>query len=120
MALHLQVFYGPDLGTPAGGWYPAERVSRAQALRGFTHDAAYAARLEDDLGTLDEGKLADLVVVDRDPLTVSPDEAILETRVLATFLGGTRVYDATARPTAPERAPPPVEPHSAIPDDRRR
>jgi predicted amidohydrolase YtcJ len=116
-AVTREVFYGPDLGTPEGGWYPAERVSRAQALRGFTYDAAYAANLEAELGSLDEGKLADFVVVDRDPTTVTPDEAILETRVLATFLGGKRVFDAAAeRAAAPEG--PPVEPHSAIPDDR--
>ena len=81
------------------------------------YDAAYAANLEAELGSLDEGKLADFVVVDRDPTTVTPDEAILETRVLATFLGGKRVFDAAGeRAAAPEG--PPVEPHSAIPDDR--
>ncbi len=65
------------------------------ALRGFTQGPAYAAGMEHDLGTLAPGFLADLLVLDRDLTTISPDE-ILETRVLGTMIGGVwrhRIFD---------------------------
>lgn len=64
-------------GNPAGGWLPGERLSRAEALRGFTLDAAYSLFLDDQLGSLEVGKRADLVVFAGDPMTV--DERALAT-----------------------------------------
>ena len=80
-----------------GGWFPAQRVSRLQALRGFTLDAAFAARLEQDLGSLEVGKLADFAVLDRDILDefAVSEEKILNTTVLQTFLAGRKVYDSS-------------------------
>lgn len=52
-------------GEPAGGWYADERVTRYEALRGFTLDAAYAGFMEKMVGSLEEGKRADFVVLDR-------------------------------------------------------
>ena len=78
-------------GRPAGGWLPAERLSRVEALRAFTIDAARAGFMEDEVGSLEAGKQADLVVLDRDIMTI-PAAEIPEVRVLQTWLGGKRVY----------------------------
>ena len=72
---------GPD------GWYPEQRLSVDEAVRGFTLGAAYAGYAEQRLGSLEAGKLADLVVVDRDLWGVDP-MAIRDTRVLGTLVDG--------------------------------
>jgi predicted amidohydrolase YtcJ len=79
-------------GEPAGGWMPEERLSREEALQSFTANAAYAAHAERDLGSLEVGKLADLIVVDKDIMTVAPKE-ILSTQVVFTVIGGEVVYE---------------------------
>lgn len=79
-------------GEPAGGWHPAERMTRTEALRGFTLDAACAEFAEAVKGSLEPGKLADFIVIDRDIMTCPPQE-IPETRVLQTIIGGELVYD---------------------------
>lgn len=70
-----------------------EAVSREQALKAFTSNAAYAAFAEDQRGRIAPGLLADFVILNRDLMTV-PDDRILATRPLATFIGGERVYAA--------------------------
>ena len=57
-------------GQPPGGWFPDERLTRAEALAGFTRDAAYALFLDGEVGTLEVGKRADLTVFATDPMTV--------------------------------------------------
>ena len=79
-------------GHPAGGWMPGERMTREEALRALTIDAAYAAHAEQDLGSLEPGKLADLVLLSRDIMRVPPQE-ILETTVRMTIVGGRVVHD---------------------------
>jgi predicted amidohydrolase YtcJ len=79
-------------GQPPGGWLPGERMTRVEALQSFTINAAYAAHLEKELGSLEPGKLADLVVLSRDIMAVSPRE-ILDTHVLRTIIGGRVVYE---------------------------
>lgn len=78
-------------GVPVGGWYPDERVTRREALRGFTLDAAYAAFMEDHVGSLEAGKRADFVVLDRDYMTV-PAADIPRLRILETWLDGERLH----------------------------
>ncbi len=78
---------------PPGGWYPAERMTRDEALRAMTIWPAYAAFQEKVLGSLTPGKYADFVVLDQDIMRV-PAELILHTKVLSTWVGGTRVYEA--------------------------
>jgi predicted amidohydrolase YtcJ len=78
-------------GWPEGGWYPEERVTREAALRAFTLDAAYAAFMEDLVGSLEPGKRADFVVLDRDYMTI-PAEEIPRMAVRETWLDGERVY----------------------------
>ncbi len=76
---------------PEGGWHPEERLTRHEALRGFTLDAAYSAFQEDDLGSLEPGKLADFVILSQDIMAVRP-ETLLDTEVVATYLGGVPIY----------------------------
>jgi predicted amidohydrolase YtcJ len=84
-------------GQPPGGWQPQEAVSRLQAWRAFTTDAAYAGFAETRFGTLAPGMRADFVIVDRDPSEATP-EALRETRVLETWVGGEKVWSgANAR-----------------------
>ena len=79
--------------TPAGGWYPKNRISVEAALRHFTRDAAYASFDENEKGTLTSGKLADFVVLSEDILT-NPPERILKARVVLTVMGGRETYRA--------------------------
>ena len=71
--------------------YPEEALTRTQALKGMTLDAAYASFAENELGSLVPGKKADFVVLDRDIMRV-PLSAILETKVLATVVDGEVAY----------------------------
>jgi predicted amidohydrolase YtcJ len=80
-------------GTPAGGWYPENRITVETALRHFTRDSAYASFDEKEKGTLAPGKLADFVVLSDDILT-APPEQILKTRVLLTVMGGRETFRA--------------------------
>lgn len=78
---------------PPGGWYPAERMTREEALKSVTLWPAYAGFQEHALGSLTPGKYADFVVLDQDVMRV-PVELILRTKVLQTWVGGARVYEA--------------------------
>jgi len=78
-------------GEPEGGWRPEERVTRTEALRGFTLGAAFAEFTESTKGSIEPGKFADFVVIDRDVMTCDA-AAIPGTRVLATVIGGEAVY----------------------------
>ena len=72
---------------------PEERISIEQALALYTRNGAYAGFEEGRKGTLEPGKLADFIVVDRDVLTVPADE-LKDVKVLQTFVGGRSVYQA--------------------------
>ena len=74
-------------------FYPDQRMSRMEALRSYTIDAAYAAFEEDEKGSLTPGKLADVTVLSQDIMTV-PEERIPDTRVEMTIVGGEIVYTA--------------------------
>ena len=82
-------------GWPAGGWFPAERMTRDEALASMTLWPAYASFTEQQAGSITPGKFADFVVLDQDIMTVAP-ERILETSVLLTVLGGRTVYERSA------------------------
>jgi hypothetical protein len=79
-------------GNPPGGWTPSQRMTRAEALESWTLSGAYAAFEEKTKGSLEPGKLADFIVLDRDIMTV-PELQIPRTRVLKTFLGGKLVHE---------------------------
>jgi predicted amidohydrolase YtcJ len=80
-------------GNPPGGWMPSQRMTRAEALESWTLSGAYAAFEEKSKGSLEPGKLADFLVLDRDIMTVT-ELQIPGTRVLKTFLGGKLVHDS--------------------------
>ena len=77
-------------GNPAGGWLPQERLSRVEALRGFTLDAAYAGHQERLLGTLEPGKKADFILLDRDIFTI-PASELWQVRARETWVNGIRI-----------------------------
>lgn len=80
-------------GWPDGGWRPEQVMTRPEALKAFTLWAAYAAFEEKQKGTIEEGKLADLVVLSDDIMKIAP-ERILKTSVRYTIIGGDVVYSA--------------------------
>ncbi len=89
-------------GTPAGGFYPSNRISAEAALRHFTRDAAYASFDEKDKGTLSVDKLADFVVLSENILE-PPPERILKAKVLLTVMGGQDTFRAPGFGADPKR-----------------
>ena len=81
-----------EFDVPEGGWFPEQKLTMAEAVSLFTKGAAYASFEEDIKGSLEPGKLADLVVLSKDLFTIEPKE-ILTTEALATILGGRVVYE---------------------------
>lgn len=80
----------PD-GTPAGGWYPAHRLTVEAAVRHFTKDAAYASFDEANKGTLTPGKWADFVVLSEDIFSIPPAQ-LADVPVWLTVMGGRETY----------------------------
>ena len=78
-------------GAHPGGWVPEQRITVEEALTAYTRAAAYAAFREDDLGTLEPGKYADLVVLSGD-LRTTPPEQLDRVRVDLTMVGGRIVF----------------------------
>jgi predicted amidohydrolase YtcJ len=93
--------YNPFLGmwttvTRKARWYdgtlhPEEALTREQAIRFYTWNNAYLLFRDHEIGSLETGKRADLIVLDRDILTC-PEDNIKETQVMATYLNGKQVY----------------------------
>ncbi len=79
-------------GQPPGGWMPEQRLGMEQAFDAFTRGAAFASFAEDRIGTLEPGRMADFVILDRDIFTAESPTAIRETQVLETWLGGRQVW----------------------------
>jgi hypothetical protein len=79
-------------GVPPGGFEPKEKMTRLQALRSMTLDAAYGAFEEKIKGSLEAGKLADFTIYSQDLMTV-PDDQILSTKVMMTVVGGKVVFE---------------------------
>jgi predicted amidohydrolase YtcJ len=81
---------------PAGGWFPEQKMSREDALRSMTIWPAYSGFQEQSMGSITPGKYADFVILDQDIMRV-PSELVLQTKVLATYVGGRRVFEPTAQ-----------------------
>ncbi len=79
-------------GTPKEGWYPDQRITVTEAIHGFTMGPALASGQAAELGSLSPGKLADLVVLDRDIRSIDPQQ-IAETQVLMTIFDGGIVFE---------------------------
>ncbi len=80
-------------GEPEGGYEPSQKMTRLQAIRSYTLDAAYGAFEEDIKGSIEVGKLADFTVVDRDLMEI-PENEIIGTQVRMTMVGGKILYQA--------------------------
>ena len=84
-------------GLPENGWRLEDGLTREETLHSFTLAAAYAALQEDRLGSLEPGKWADFIVVDRD-FFVIPEAEIDDIQVLQTWVGGEMVYERCENP----------------------
>jgi predicted amidohydrolase YtcJ len=96
LGLYAAVTRQDRAGQPPGGWQPDQRLSAAEALRGFTADAAWAGHDESQVGRLQPELRADFVVLDRDPLAVPPAQ-LAELQVRSTWVDGRPVYEDAAR-----------------------
>jgi predicted amidohydrolase YtcJ len=83
-------------GKPDGGWMPEQRLTLAQAVEGYTLGAAYAGRREKTEGSIEPGKLADLIIVSQNIFDTDP-HTIAQTKVVKTIVGGRVVYQAGAK-----------------------
>ena len=79
-------------GEPKGGWNPKEKLTVGEVIKGYTLGSAYGAFRENDLGTIEEGKLADITVLDQNLFTIDP-EKIRDTKVRLTVMDGKVVYE---------------------------
>lgn len=78
-------------GSPVGGWYSEQAVTREEVLKSYTKWVAYGQFEEDIKGSLEAGKLADFIVIDRDVMTC-PEEQMMSVQALKTIIGGEVVY----------------------------
>jgi hypothetical protein len=81
-----------EFDVPEGGWFPGQKLTMAEAVTLFTKGAAFASFEESVKGSLEPGRLADLVLLGKDLFAIEPKE-ILTTEVLMTVLGGRVVYE---------------------------
>jgi len=83
-------------GKPEGGFHPEQSVSLAEAIAGYTIGAAFAGRREKTEGSLEPGKVADLIVVSQNLFDIAPHK-IADTKVITTMVGGRVVYQVDAK-----------------------
>lgn len=96
LTLYAAVTRQDPEGDPFGGWLPQEKLSIENAIRNYTYESAYAEFDENEKGTIQPGKYADLVVHSRDLLTIAPKE-ILTTVAVYTIFNGKIVHQAETR-----------------------
>ncbi len=77
--------------TPIGGWFPEQKLDLDETFEMFTRNAAFSVGMQEKLGTIEAGKLADFVVLDDDPWAMPPED-LAKTGVAATFRGGECIY----------------------------
>lgn len=92
--LHSAITRQSRDGQPEGGWYPEEKLTSEEAVRGYTTGAAYAGFVENETGTLEVGKWADMTILDMDVLNVGAKNPrdLFSGEVLMTISAGNVVY----------------------------
>ena len=80
-------------GKHPGGWFPEQKITVAEAVAAYTRGSAYAAGQEADRGTIEPGKLADIVVLERDIFDPAERDRIGETRVMMVVFNGRRLFE---------------------------
>ena len=75
---------------------PAQKLTLNEALAAFTRDAAYAGFAEDRLGSLEPGRMADFLFIDRDIFALEDQSQIRRTQVLETWMAGRKVWERSA------------------------
>ncbi len=95
LGIHAAVTRQMRDGTPPGGWYPEQRLTAAEAVWGFTMGAALASGRQAHLGSITPGKLADLMVLDRDILALAETDPteIARAQVAMTIFDGRIVHE---------------------------
>ncbi len=91
LSLYMAVTRQDTTGYPPGGWFAEERMTIEEAVEAYTLGSAYAEFMDHEKGSLESGKLADIIILNRDLLEI-PAKEILETEVVYTILGGKVVY----------------------------
>jgi predicted amidohydrolase YtcJ len=91
--IHVAVNRQTPEGHPPGGWVPEQRVTLEAALEAYTRAGAFASHERNLKGTFAPGRLADIIVLDRDPFRISPSD-LYKVRAVMTFLDGKVIYDA--------------------------
>ncbi len=89
--LYASVSRKDRMGEEGDGWFPEEKISMEEAIEYYTLGAAYSQFMEDRKGMIKEGYLADIVICDKDLLTI-PEEEIMSTKIITTILGGKVIY----------------------------
>jgi len=82
-------------GELGNGWFPEEKISMDKAIELYTLESAYASFEEDIKGSIEKGKLADIVVLSQDLFEISEDK-IMDTKVVYTIIGGKIIYSSIA------------------------
>ena len=80
--------YSPE---PGNGWFPEQKLTMEEAIKYYTYGSAFAQFMDDRKGMIRKGYLADIVIVDKNLLTI-PENEIMKTKVDYTILGGKVVY----------------------------
>jgi len=89
--LHAAVTRTDHENKPTGGWHPEQAMTLLEAFRAFTLDAAYAQHQEKEIGSLEAGKWADFILIDRDLFKIAPAD-IWKIKVEQTWVAGEKVY----------------------------
>jgi predicted amidohydrolase YtcJ len=92
VALAVAISRRDALGQPPGGWFPQQKLELNEAFEAFTRTAAYAGYAEDRIGSLERGKYADFVFIDRDIFGGATVDDIRRTKVVETWVAGVRVW----------------------------
>jgi predicted amidohydrolase YtcJ len=91
--LYAAVSRKDRLGEKGDGWFPAQKLTMEEAIKYYTLGSAYAQFMENRKGMIKQGYLADIVIVDKNLLTI-PENEIMKTKVDYTITGGTVVYES--------------------------